>query len=434
MPKQKSIYTVHLGCSKNQVDAENILSELIAHDFKLAVNPNEADFVLINTCGFIEPAKEESIDVILNQLEQRSENQKVIVAGCLSERYPKELAQELQGVDYWLGTYKPGEILKKLGLSSPHACDKLPERINLSEHPHHAYIKIAEGCNRKCAFCAIPGIRGKQVSRSINEIVLEAQELEKQGVQEITLIAQDTTFFGREKTSVNENLYSLLKALLKHTTIPWIRTLYWYPEFVDDELLDLMASETRLCKYIDMPIQHASDSILKSMSRRYSQKSLTTLMQKIKDKMPNVALRSTVLVGFPGETHEDFETLMSFIENFQLDHLGGFIYSPEEGTPAEKSQETPVSESDARLRLSAITEYQEEVSLNRNESMIGQKVKIIIDEVAEESEYHFYGRTEASAIDIDDIVKVIEGDAEVGSFYEALVVDAGPHELICKIL
>lgn len=433
--KKNSVFTIHLGCSKNQVDAECMLSELLASDFSISQESSTANYIIINTCGFIEPAKEESIDIILSQIKDKKKSQKIIVTGCLSERYKHDLPIEIPGVDYWLGTYKPGELLKLLGFSEKHICETVPtNRINFGSFSHHAYLKIAEGCNRRCAFCAIPNIRGKQVSRSIDELVLEAQQLEAQGVKELTLVAQDTTYFGREKGKKGGTLQTLLEALLEHTTIPWIRTLYWYPDFIDDGLLDLIAKEPRLCKYIDMPIQHASDRQLKLMSRRYNQSTLYSLLNKIKEKIPGVSLRTTVLVGFPGESHEDFEELMSLIQKIQFDHLGGFIYSPEEDTPAEKITADTVSESEARLRLDMITEYQEDLAMERNETLIGKKIRIIIDEVAEESEFHFYGRTEGSALDTDDIVKVIEGNAEIGSFYDALVVDAAPHELICNIL
>jgi ribosomal protein S12 methylthiotransferase len=306
--------------------------------------------------------------------------------------------------------------------------------MNLGGFNHHAYLKIAEGCNRRCAYCAIPLIRGKQVSRSIEDIVEEAKELEKQGVKEITLIAQDTTYFGREKGKKGGTLAQLLKAILDNTNIPWIRTLYWYPMFVDDELLDLMANEPRLVKYVDMPIQHASDNMLKNMKRNYRKKELVDILHKIRERIPGVTLRTTVLVGFPGETHEDFEELMELLQDVQFDHLGGFVFSPEEGTPVMEMDLPAVDESEARARLDAVTDLQEELDAEHAEAMIGKKVRIIIDQVAEESEYHFYGRTEGNSMENDDIVKVLEGDADVGEFYDALVVDAEPHELIVKIV
>jgi ribosomal protein S12 methylthiotransferase len=277
-------------------------------------------------------------------------------------------------------------------------------------------------------------IRGKQVSRSIEDIVAEAKELEAQGVQEITLIAQDTTYFGREKGKKGGTLAQLLKAILDNTNIPWIRTLYWYPMFVDDELLDLMANEPRLVKYVDMPIQHASDNVLKNMKRNYRKKELVDILHKIRERIPGVTLRTTVLVGFPGETHEDFEELMELLEDIQFDHLGGFVFSPEEGTPVMEMDLPAVDESEARARLDAVNDLQEELDAEHAEAMIGKTVRIIIDQVAEESEYHFYGRTEGNSMENDDIVKVLEGDADVGEFRDALVVDAEPHELIVKLV
>ena len=323
--------------------------------------------------------------------------------------------KELPEVDYWVGTYKPGELLKKMGIVAPQTCDaeNLP-RMNLGGFKHHAYLKIAEGCNRRCAYCAIPLIRGKQVSRSIEDIVEEAKELEKH--------------------KKGGTLAQLLKAILDNTNIPWIRTLYWYPMFVDDELLDLMANEPRLVKYVDMPIQHASDNVLKNMKRNYRKKELVDILHKIRERIPGVTLRTTVLVGFPGETHEDFEQLMELLEDIQFDHLGGFVFSPEEGTPVMEMDLPAVDESEARARLDAVNDLQEELDAEHAEAMIGKTVRIIIDQVAEESEYHFYGRTEGNSMENDDIVKVLEGDADVGEFRDALVVDAEPHELIVKLV
>jgi len=434
--KKPKIFVVHLGCSKNQIDAERLVGEMLNAGFETTEEAPKANYILVNTCGFIEAAKEESINAILSQVQTKKKNQKLIVTGCLSGRYGEELMKELPEVDYWTGTYKPGELLKKMGMTPPDCCnpESLP-RLNLGGLPHHAYIKIAEGCNRRCAYCAIPNIRGLQVSRSIAEIVQEAKELEEQGVKEITLIAQDTTYFGREKKNKSENLTGLLKALLAETSIPWIRMLYWYPAFIDDELLDLMAKEPRLVKYIDMPIQHSSDSVLKNMLRKYTRQELRDILRKIRAKIPDVTLRTTVLVGFPGETHEDFEDLMDLLQEIKFEHLGGFVFSPEEGTPVMKMKKlAPVDESDARARLDSITEFQEELVAERAENMIGKNIRIIIDQEAEESEYHFYGRTEGNSLDTDDIVKVLEGDANIGEFRDALVVDAEPHELIVKLL
>lgn len=394
---------------------------------------DKADYILVNTCGFIEAAKEESINTILSFIEAKKPSQKLIVSGCLSGRYIQELPKEMPEVDFWLGTYEPGKILKVLGLGEKSCGTENFKRLNLGDFPHHAYLKIAEGCDRRCAFCAIPNIRGKQVSFSIESIVREAKELEKQGVKELTLIAQDTTFYGHEQGK-NATLTKLLKAILRETNIPWIRTLYWYPQFIDNELLDLMANEPRLCKYIDMPIQHASDRILKLMRRHYTQKSLREMLLAMREKIPGVTLRTTVLVGFPGETDADFDELMKLIQEVRFEHLGGFVFSPEEGTPALQLEEETVPEDLARARLDAINDVQEEISTEANEAVIGKEIKVLIDEVAEESDYHFIGRTEGNSLDADDIVKIVEGDAIPGQFYIVKIIDAEPHELVGKIL
>lgn len=432
--KRLSIFAAQLGCAKNQVDAEHLLAELYSAGFRSVPSVDKADYILVNTCGFIEAAKEESINTILSFVKAKRPNQKLVVSGCLSGRYIRELPKEMPEVDYWLGTYEPGKILKVIGLGEKSSGTENIKRLNLGDFSHHAYLKIAEGCDRRCAFCAIPNIRGKQVSFSIESIVREAKELERQGVKELTLIAQDTTFYGHEQGKSGPTLARLLKAILRETGIPWIRTLYWYPQFIDDELLDLMASEPRLCKYIDMPIQHASDRILKLMRRHYTQESLRKMLQAIRGKIPGVTLRTTVLVGFPGETDADFNELMKLIQEVRFEHLGGFVFSPEEGTPAMKLEESSIPEDLARARLDAINDVQEEISTEANEALIGKELKVLIDEVAEESDYHFIGRTEGNSLDADDIVKIVEGDAVPGEFYMVKIVDAEPHELTGKIL
>ena len=429
--KRPRIHAINLGCSKNQVDAENIVGEFLKAGFTVSPTPNSSDYILVNTCGFIESAKEESIEMILSQIQGKTAKQKVIVAGCLSQRYGQELATEMPEVDYWAGTYQPGAILDLLGYQDmADLCRAAPPpRLNLGGYPHHAYLKLAEGCNRNCSFCAIPGIRGKQVSRSIDSLVAEAQILEKNGVQEITLIAQDLSYYGRERASRGENLESLLRALLQHTQIPWIRMLYLYPAFIDDSLLELIASEPRICKYIDMPIQHASDRMLKLMRRNYTAKELRTLLEKMRQKIPGLTLRTTVLLGFPGETHEDFEELMQLVQDIRFERLGGFVWSPEEGTHAMQLQEERVPVEVARQRLEAVIEVQNDISLAHNESLIGQEMEIILDEVAEESEFHFYGRSRGDALDVDNQIRILEGNGQIGQIVKARIVDAGPHDL-----
>ena len=436
MRKTPSIHAINLGCSKNQVDAERMVAELLSAGFRISPTAQKSDYILVNTCGFIESAKEESIEMILSQLQGKTARQKVIVAGCLSQRYGGDLSQELPEVDYWTGTYKPGQLLELLG--DPDAASLCrsapPPRLNLGGFPHHGYLKLAEGCNRNCSFCAIPGIRGKQVSRSIESLVEEAKQLEQSGVKELTLIAQDLSYYGRERSSKGENLQRLLEALLKETSIPWLRMLFLYPAFIDDSLLDLIAREDRICKYIDMPIQHASTRMLKLMRRNYTGEELRALLLRMRERIPGLVLRSTVLVGFPGETHQDYEELMKLVEEVRFERLGGFVWSPEEGTHAMDLKEERVSEEEARQRLEMLMEAQNEISLSRNESLIGQEMEVILDEVAEESEYHFYGRTRGDALEVDNLVRILEGDGEPGQIRRARIVDAGPHELDAVLL
>ena len=428
-------YSLSLGCAKNQVDSEKATAELLGANFKIAKNPKDCDAILINTCGFIESAKEESIEAILSILENKKAKQKIIVYGCLSQRYRHELAREIPEVDFWLGNYKAGMLLEALGFESQAKLCKAspPKRIRNFEYPHHAYIKIAEGCNRACSFCAIPSIRGRQVSQSIESLIEEAKQLEKNGVLELSLIAQDLSSYGTDiyKTP---SLERLLDALLKNTNIPWLRLMYLYPEHITDGLLNLMAKEPRICKYADMPIQHASDKMLKLMRRKYKAGYLKDLLCEMREKVPDITLRTTVLLGFPGEMHSDFEELMNMAQEIRFEHLGGFIWSPEEGTPAFKLKEERVPVETARLRLDAITELQEEISAQKNESLIGKTLNVILDSVAEESQFHFYARTQGNALETDNIARILEGNGKPGTIRRAKIIDANAHELDAVLL
>ncbi|MCL2101651.1 MAG: 30S ribosomal protein S12 methylthiotransferase RimO [Fibromonadales bacterium] len=426
----KKFYSVSLGCAKNQVDSERAAAELLAADFKIAKNPKESDVILINTCGFIEAAKEESIEAILSLLKNKKAKQKAIVYGCLSQRYRHELSKEIPEADFWLGNYSAGMLLKTLGFEAQAKLCKSapPKRIKSFEHPHHAYLKIAEGCNRACSFCAIPAIRGRQVSQSIENLTEEAKQLEENGVLELSLIAQDLSSYGTDLYKA-ASLERLLESLLKNTKIPWLRLMYLYPEHITDGLLNLMAKEPRICKYADMPIQHASDKMLKLMKRKYKAADLRNLLLKMRQTVPDITLRTTVLLGFPGEAHSDFEELMNLIEEIQFEHLGGFIWSPEEGTAAMKLKEEHVSIETARLRLTALTERQEEISEEKNIQLIGQTLDVILDSFAEESEFHFYARTQGNALETDNIVRIQKGSGSIGEIKKAKIVDANAHEL-----
>jgi len=421
-------YSLSLGCAKNQVDSERATAELLGAGFKIAKNTKECDVILINTCGFIEAAKEESIEAILSILKDKKSKQKVIIYGCLSQRYGSELAKEIPEADFWLGNYKAGILLNALGFEAQAKLCKAspPKRIRNFEYPHHAYIKIAEGCNRACSFCAIPSIRGRQASQSIENLVEEAKQLEENGVLELSLIAQDLSSYGTDLYK-KPSLEKLLEALLKNTKIPWLRLMYLYPEHITDSLLGLMAKEKRICKYADMPIQHASDKMLRLMRRKYRAKDLRNLLHKMRENVPNISLRTTVLLGFPGEMHSDFEELMNLAEEIRFEHLGGFIWSPEEGTSALRLKEELVPVETARLRLNALTELQEEISTEKNEALIGQTINVILDSTSE-------GRTQGNALETDNITRILKGNGKIGTIRKAKIVGANAHELDAILL
>ncbi|HSQ40983.1 MAG TPA: 30S ribosomal protein S12 methylthiotransferase RimO [Fibrobacteraceae bacterium] len=431
----RTVYPVSLGCAKNQVDLERILGELHLAGFQTASDLAESEYLLVNTCGFIDPAKEESIDAILEIVRSRRPGQRIVVMGCLSQRYAQELPAEMPEVDLWTGTYQPGKILELIGehdLANLCRRESVP-RQRIGTWKHHAYLKIAEGCNRSCAFCAIPGIRGKQHSSDIPELVAEAQFLTQHGVRELSLIAQDLTFYGREKNGPGTNLETLVRALLSDTDLHWIRLMYAYPEFVEDSLLQLMAENPRICKYLDMPIQHASNAILRRMHRKSRVGELRKLLLRLRDQVPGIALRTTALVGFPGETDRDFEALMDLAAEIRFERLGGFVFSREEGTVAASLPDQVPTEV-AQERLDRLLAQQAEISLERNQSLIGQNVEVILDDVGDESEFHFFGRTQWDAPDVDNAIRVLDGDGEPGQFRRAHIVDASAFDLDATLL
>jgi len=431
----RSVHPVSMGCAKNQVDLERMLGEFRQAGFSIQEDPAQSEYVLVNTCGFIDTAKEESVDAILSLTKGRHKGQKIIVAGCLSQRYDKDLRVEMPEVDLWTGTYQPGKILELIGEKDlADVCRReIPHRIALGNTPHHAYLKIAEGCNRNCSFCAIPGIRGKQKSFDIPELVAEAQYLSQHGVREISLIAQDLTYYGREKGGPGTNLETLVRSLLSDTDLHWIRLMYAYPEFIDDSLLQLMAENPRFCSYLDMPIQHASDAVLERMRRKTRGKDLRKLLLRIRKMVPGIALRTTVLVGFPGETEEEFQELMDLAAEVKFERLGGFTYSQEDGTHAA-TLGPEVPQEIAQERLDRLLAQQADISLERNQSLIGQEVEVVLDEVAEESEFHFFGRTQGDALEVDNTVRILDGDGAVGQFRRARIVDASEFDLDAILL
>ena len=431
---------LNLGCSKNQVDSESILGEFGRAGFVLAQDDGAKPAItVINTCGFIEAAKEESIQEILAAVGNKGKNEKLVVAGCLAQRYMEDLKKDIPEVDLFIGTYKPGEMLERLGLNSslPSDCKVgAGPRALMGEEKHHAFLKIAEGCNRICGFCAIPGMRGKQKSRSIADIVEEAQQLQAWGIQEISLIAQDLTYFGREKDG-KESLEQLLHALIKHTDIPWIRMMYGYPAFLTDGLIDVMATEKRICKYMDIPIQHASGPMLKAMRRNYTAEQLREGLLRMRNAIPGLALRTTALLGYPGETEKDVDDLIAFLEEMRFRHLGCFSYSDEEGTHAFDLQ-PKVPQEEIEARVDRVMTLQRQISLEENEKRIGETVTVMIDSVAEGADHHWNGRTEGDAPEVDNTVMIFAGEgadnAEPGTFRKVLITDGSEYDLLATLL
>ncbi len=442
IPSEKKVRLLNLGCSKNQVDSENILGEFGRAGFVLAKEGETPQVTVINTCGFIEAAKEESIQEILAAVQAKGKDEKLVVAGCLSQRYGTELKRDIPEVDLYMGTYKSGEMLERLGLNSslPSDCKVgAGPRALMGEEKHHAFLKIAEGCNRICGFCAIPGMRGKQKSRSIADIVEEAQQLQSWGIKEVSIIAQDLTYFGREKNG-KESLEQLLQALLRHTDIPWFRMMYAYPAYITDGLVDIIANEKRICKYLDIPVQHSSANMLKAMRRNYTAKELREIMQKLRGAVPGIALRTTALLGYPGEKEADVDDLAEFLEEVRFRHLGCFSYSDEDGTFAFDLK-PKVSQAVMEKRVDRIMTLQRQISLEENESRIGETVEVIIDAVAEGEDYHFIGRTQGDAPEVDNRVLIFgdvnsakEISAEVGTFRQVQITDAREYDLEGKLL
>ena len=379
------------GCAKNEYDSSVLAASLKEKGCSIVDDSSEADVVILNTCGFIEDAKKESIDRIFELIEYREENQKLLVTGCLSERYHKELAEEIPEVDMFFGVNDydsiPDIILSEETTAQEAdrvgcVLDKLPYRKRLIESgSHFAYLKIAEGCYNACSFCAIPGIRGSFRSKKIEDCVREAEDLAADGIKELILIAQDTSQYGRDLYG-DIMLPELLRRLCRIEGIEWIRLMYVYDNGITDELIETIANEPKICKYIDMPIQHISDNVLKMMRRRSSGDSIREVIRKLRDRIPDVHIRTTLLVGFPGETQEDIDELIEFIDTFDIDRLGAFAFSDEEGTPSF-TMDGKIPEEERAARRDLVMQHQQAVSERLNERKIGKILEVIVDECIE---------------------------------------------------
>ncbi len=423
---KRKINVVSLGCSKNLVDSEVLMGQLKADGFEVSFEKDQfTDVAIINTCGFINDAKQESIDTILRYIQAKEDGkiQNVYVMGCLSERYIDDLKKEIPDVDKYFGVNNIKEIVKELG--GKYKTELVGER-QLTTPSHFAYLKISEGCNRRCTFCAIPSIRGKHVSKPEPEIINEARRLVAKGVKEIILIAQDLTYYGLDLYRENR-FTSMLNSLSGIAGVEWIRLHYTYPAGFPMDVLELMKSRPNICKYIDIPIQHINDRVLSLMQRAHKKEETVKLLYKIRKEIPDITIRTTLIVGFPGETDEEFKELLNFVKEFEFDRLGVFTYSHEEGTSAYKLPDT-VPEGVKQQRMEELMELQQSVSFNLNQKKIGKIYKTLIDK--RESEYYI-GRTESDSPEIDNEVLINANGSrlETGRFYSVKITDANDFDL-----
>lgn len=427
---KEKISVITMGCSKNTVDSERLMAQLKINDFELVDDPNDADSVIINTCGFIDTAKEESINAILEAAELKKEHKvkKVIVAGCLSQRYEFDLKKDIPEVDKYFGTEDYKGIIEELG---GHLKSELLGERELTSPKHYAYLKISEGCDNPCSFCAIPIMRGKHRSKPMEDLLEETNALARKGVKELIIIGQDTTDYGIDLYG-KRNLAELLNKLSKIGGIEWIRLLYTYPSHFPDDAIDEIAKNPKVLNYIDMPLQHISDDVLKSMRRGISSRRTKELIQKLKSKIPNLTLRTTFIVGYPAETEKDFIELCDFVKETQFDRVGVFNYSQEESTTGYELED-PISEEEKERRHSELMEIQRVISLQKNESLVGKKLNVIIDRL----EGDFYiGRSEKDSPEVDGEVLIESGanSLEIGNIYATEIIDCNDYDLFAKLI
>jgi ribosomal protein S12 methylthiotransferase len=422
--KKNKINVVTLGCSKNVYDSEVLMGQLKANG-KDVVHEEEGNIVVINTCGFINNAKEESVNTILEfmQKKEAGDVDKVFVTGCLSERYKPDLQKEIPNVDQYFGTTELPSLLKALGADYKH--ELIGERLTTTPK-NYAYLKIAEGCDRPCSFCAIPLMRGKHKSTPIEDIVVEAEKLAANGVKELILIAQDLTYYGLDLYK-KRNLAELLEALVKVEGIEWIRLHYAFPTGFPMDVLDVMNREPKICNYLDIPLQHISDSILKSMRRGTTKEKTTKLLNEFRAKVPEMTIRTTLIVGYPGETEEDYQTLKEWVQAMRFERLGCFTYSHEENTHAY-NLEDDVPEEVKQERANEIMEIQSQISWELNQEKIGKEFKVVIDR--KEGDY-FVGRTEFDSPDVDNevLIDATKTYLKTGEFTKVKITDAADFDL-----
>ena len=429
MKTKDKVSVITLGCSKNTVDSERLMKQIQLNNIRLVDDPNQANTIIINTCGFIEAAKEESINTILNALELKKKGriEKVIVAGCLSERYMTELSKEIPEVDAYFGTEKYEGIVNELGGELKY--ELLGERL-LTTPSHTAYLKISEGCDRPCSFCAIPLMRGKHKSKPIEELIREAEFLAANNTKEIVIIAQDTTDYGTDLYGQIKTA-ELLNNLSKIDGIEWIRLMYAYPSHFPDNLIEEINANPKICNYVDIPLQHISDDVLKSMRRGVTGKRTRELINRLRERVPEITLRTTFIVGYPNETEKEFEELCDFVRESKFDRAGTFTYSPEENTSSFILGD-PVPEEVKNDRKDKLMEIQKEISLDKNSSFVGKKLDVLVESI--EGEYYI-ARSYRDAPEVDGEVLIPQkyNDLKKGNFFTIEVFDFNEYDLFANL-
>jgi ribosomal protein S12 methylthiotransferase len=429
--KKDKVNIITLGCSKNMVDSEVLSGQLLANDINTVHENAKLDhnIVIINTCGFIDKAKEESVNTILDNvaLKKKGKLDKVYVTGCLSERYKNNLEEEIPEVDAFFGTMELPQILKKF--NADYKGELIGERM-LATPSHYAYVKISEGCNRTCSFCAIPLMRGQHVSRTIESIVAEAEQLVSRGVKEIMLIAQELTYYGLDIYK-NRSLPELLHKLASVKGLVWIRLHYAYPSKFPLEILDAMNAHDNICKYLDMPLQHASDNMLKAMRRNITRAEMEELIAKIREKVPGICLRTTLIAGFPGETRDDVEELKDFLTRMRFDRVGIFTYSHEEDTSAHGLEDN-ISAEEKEERAQEIMELQQDISYEKNQEKIGKVLQVLVDK---KESGRYIARTEYDSVEVDNEVIINSSKKlEIGSFVQVKITKAYDYDLEAELV
>ena len=432
---------ISLGCAKNLVDSEVMLGELESRGHRIVNDLDEAETVIVNTCGFVDEAKQESIDAILEVARAKADGDKrLLVAGCMVNRYGRELEREIPEIDGFIGLDDLRQVGDLVAIGGHEAPPPSPSHL-VFDHTAprklttrgYAYLKVAEGCDNPCTFCAIPLWRGRFRSRTVADLVEEARRLEAQGVRELCLIAQDTTRYGEDLGLGRGGMRRLVEEILAATEIPWIRFLYAYPTTLDDGLLRLMAAESRFVPYLDIPLQHSHPEILRAMLRGGSAKSYLRLLERARELVPRISLRSTFIVGFPGERREHFEDLLRFVERARFDHLGAFVYSPEEGTPAAEMGDR-VPGATARARHQRLLEAQRPIALASRRELVGRRLEILVEGVCSETEHLLQGRHRGQAPEIDGRVLINDGTAPAGSIAEVEITDAWPDDVVGRVV